>query len=274
VSAIGIAAGLAIAGLVFLGHVNSDRYVLACEAERAVAERGRSFPPWGTHALEGEAWKPLKIAPETRCQPHEADEPQALARLYLAMIMEQATALLGAREVTKPDDAEVLLKQALLLTRPLEHEPEKLAHERNAQREEIEHLLGDVAYWRASAKLHDAATALAAAAKQFDSAAAQHPRHVSDAPAWAVYARKLVQELAAGPAGAAPAMPPVAAAGSAAVGSAAGAPTIPATEHPNVPAGVALPVEPDKPGADEPASAPAPAPASPDAGVPTGGVLL
>jgi hypothetical protein len=259
--AISIAAGLGIAALVFLGYANSGRYLLACEAERAVPQQGRAFPPWGNHALPGEPWKPLKIAPETRCQPHETDDLLALERVYLAMILDQATGLLTAREVTKLDDAEALLKQALLLTRPPEYEPEKLANERNAHHQEIERLLGDVTYWRASAKLHDAQTALTEAAKQFDSAAAQHPRHVSDAAAWASYARKLAEELHVGPAGTAPSTSPA--------GSPTASPAAP-TEHPNVPAGVALPVEPSKGRADGSPSTPAP----PDAGVPTGGVLL
>ena len=263
VAAFSIVAGLAIAAVVVLGRVNSERYLLTCEAERAVPEQGRSFPPWGTRALDGEPWKPLKIAPETRCQPHETDDPLALERLYLAMILDQATGLLTAREVTRPDDAEALLKQALLLTRPPEHEPETLAGERNQRHQEIEHLLGDVSYWRATAKLRDAGAALGEAAKQFDRAAAQHPRHVSDAPAWASYARKLGQELHAGPTGAGPSATPVAPLAPSAAS--------PAAEHPNVPAGVALPVEPDRGSAREPA------PAEPpllDAGTPTGGVLL
>ena len=264
VAAFSIATGLAIAGLVFLGRANSDRYLLACEAERAVPQGGRAFPPWGTHSLEGEQWRPLKIAPETRCQPHETDDPQVLERLYLAMILDQATALLTAREVTKLDEAEALLKQALLLTRPAESEPAKLATERTEHHQDIERLLGDVTYWRASAKLHDAAAALADAAKQFDSAAAQHPRHVSDASAWADYSRKLADELHVGPAGAtqAPA-PPI---------PAAPATAPPTAARPEAPPGIALPVEPDKGGsAGEP---PVTAPPPPDAGVPTGGVLL
>ena len=271
VAALSITAGLAVAALVFLGRMNSDRYLLTCEAERAVAEQGRNFPPWGTHALAGEAWRPLKITPETRCQPHETDDPLDLERLYLSMILDQATALLTAHEVTKLDDAEALLKQALLLTRPPEHEPEQLTNERNERHTEIERMLGDVTSGRASATLHDAEAVLMDAAKQFDSAAAQHPRHASDAAAWAAYARKLAQELHAGPAGAAPsASPPAASPASS---------TVPATEQPNVPAGVALPVEPGKGSADAPLVTPvapvAPVPPAPaDAGVPTGGVLL
>jgi hypothetical protein len=272
VSALSITAGLAIAALVFVGHANSERYLLACEPERAVPEQGRGFPPWGTRALGGAPWKPLKIAPETRCQPRETDDPRDLERAYLAMILDQATALLTAREVTKLDDAEALLQQALLLTRPPAHEPEKLASERNEHHKDIERLLGDVTYWQASARLHDAAAALADAAKQFDSAAAQHPRHVSDAAAWASYARRLAQELRAGPSGATPATQstPSPSPAAPAAASPAVSPASATTEHPNVPVGVALPVEAGKGSMDEPPPAAPP----PDAGVPTGGVLL
>ncbi|HEX7841880.1 MAG TPA: hypothetical protein VF469_30630, partial [Kofleriaceae bacterium] len=190
-AALGITVGLGIAALVVVGYLNSDRYVLACEAERAVPEQGRGFPPWGTRALSGEPWRPLKIAPQTRCQPQETDDPLVLERAFLAMVLDQATALLTAREVTRVDDAEALLQQGLLLTRPpVEHEPEPLAQKRTEHHQEIERLLGDVAYWRATARLREAATALGDAAAKFDAAVAQHPRHVSDAGAWAAYARK------------------------------------------------------------------------------------
>jgi hypothetical protein len=270
---------LGIASLVLLGYLNSARYVLACESERAVPEQGRGFPPWGTHALGGEPWRPLKIAPETRCQPQDTDDPLVLERAYLAMVLDQATALLTAREVTRIDDAEALLKQALLLTRPPEHEPEPLARQRTEHHQEVERLLGDVTYWRATAKLRDAATALGDAAKQFDAAVAQHPRHATDAGAWAAYARRLAQELHAGPAGSTPSAARPAGAGPAAAPSPAGAGSaaaVPpaaaaaaAAEPAGVPAGVALPVEPDKPASPPPEAAP-----PPDAGAPTGGVLL
>jgi hypothetical protein len=268
VAAASLAVGVAIATLVILGHFNSARYLLACEAERAVPEQGRTFPPWGTHALDGEAWKPLKIAPETRCQARETDDVLVIERLYLAMLLDQAAGLLTAREVTRIDDAEALLKQALLLTRPPEEEPAKLAAERSERHKEIEQLLGDVGYWRAQAKLRDAAAALTEAAKQLDRAAAQHPRHVTDAPAWASYARRLAEELHAGPAGATPA------AGASGPSPAPAAPASSAAEHPIAPAGTALPIEPDKGSASEP---PAAVPPTVDAGVsppPTGGVLL
>jgi hypothetical protein len=253
VAAATIVVGVGIAAIVVLGYFNSTRYLLACEAERAVPEQGRRFPPWGSHALDGEAWKPLKIPAETRCQARETDDAVVLERLYLAMVLDQATAMLTAREVTQIDDAEALLKQGLLLTRPADGEPAKLAAERNQHHADIEHLLGDVGYWRARAKLRDAAAGVADAAKQFEAATARHPLHVSDAPAWASYARRLAQELRTGPTA------PTAAAPS---------PSPPA-EHPGVPVGSELPIEPAAP------SEAAPAAPSPDAGVTTtGGVLL
>jgi hypothetical protein len=212
-------------------------------------------------ALDGDPWHPLKIAPETRCQPRETDDLRDLERLYLAMVVDQATALLTAREVTRLDEAEGLLKQALLLTRPPEHETDKLTAERNEKRHDIERLLGDVTYWRASAKLRDAATALGEAAKQFDSAAEQHPRHMSDAAAWANHVRKLTQQLTSGPAGLAGATSPAA-------GTPAAPPPLTSPDRPSAPPGTALPI-------DSAAATPeAPLAPAPDAGVSSGGVLL
>jgi hypothetical protein len=282
-------AGIAVA--VLLGYLNSDRYVLACEPDRAVPEQGRGFPPWGTRALTGAAWRPVKIAPETRCQPHETDDALVLQRVFLAMVLDQATALLTAREVNRVDDAEALLQQALLLTRPAERESEPLARQRGEQHEEIERLLGDVAFWRGQAKVHDALTALGDAARLFDTAVARHPRHVLDAAAWAARARTLADQLHAGSAApaASPAAPlspappssasasapslsapaPSSAAASAPAPSPAPAATTGSAGSASVPAGAAPPAE-----LDRPPRSPPPATPPPDAGTPTGGVLL
>jgi hypothetical protein len=114
-------------------------------------------------------------------------------------------------------------------------------------------MLGDVQYWRASLRLRDANAALVDASRQFDAAALQRPLHVSDAGAWAELLRRISDELHAGPNGAAAAFPP--------------SPT--GQAHVPAPQGTALPVDPAPPGAgsDAPATVP-------DAGVPTGGVLL
>jgi hypothetical protein len=239
--------GLGIAALVFLGRANSDRFAVSCEPEQVVAEQGRSFPPWGMHTLGGPEWKAIAIPPEAECKPRETENFDELTGWYLELLVDQASTLLTAREVTKVDLAEQHLKQGLLLARS----PDK-----RDQRKEIERLLGDVDYWRALATLRDATAKLGDAAKQFEAAAAQRPRHVSDASAWASYIRKIADELHVGPAGAHQSAFP-----------APGAP--PTAERPTAPAGVALPVEPTRP--SEPV---APPPAAPDAGVPGGGVLL
>ncbi len=241
--------GLGIAALVVLGRVNQSNLMIACQPQEVVAEQGRSFPPWGMRALEDAVkWKPIQIPPEAECRERETDDESELSGWYLDMLVERASALLTAREVTKVDEAATILEQALLHAR---------APERRDQRKEIERLLGDVGYWRASAKLRDAATALADAAKQFDAAALQRPRHVSDASAWATYVRKLADDLRAGPAGAQQSAFP---------------PMPPAPERPTAPAGTALPVEPDQ-GSAATGSEPVPvAPAG--AGTPSGGVLL
>jgi hypothetical protein len=269
-----LAAALAVAGLVgvgvlvLVGYLNSDRYVLACEPDLAVPEQGRGFPPWGTRPLAGATWHPLKIAPETRCKPVETDDPLVLERSFLAMVLDQASAQLSAHEVAKVDDAEALLEQALLLTRPPEQEPETLAKQRTERHQEVERLLGDVAFWRGAAKVRDAASALGDAIKQFDAAVAQHPQHATDAPAWAAHARRLAQDLRTGPSGALGATSTAPSAGAAAPPTASPSGERPAAAAPTAPPGTALPVEPEKSPANPAQAAP------PDAGTPTGGVLL
>lgn len=248
ISAIAIIVGLAIAALIFLGRANSEHYALRCEPDLVIAEQGRSFPPWGARELAGAEWKAIAIPPEAECKPRETDNPEELAAWFLGLLVDQASTLLTAREVTKVDLAEQDLKQGLLLAR---------SPDRRDQRKEIERLLGDVAYWRALATLRDATGKLGDAAKQFEAAAAQLPRHVSDAAAWASYIRKVADELHVGPAGAhQPAFPGAA---------------LPLAERPSAPAGVALPVEPDRSGSVPPV---APVATPPDAGAPSGGVLL
>ncbi|MGE0870083.1 MAG: hypothetical protein AB7P03_16075 [Kofleriaceae bacterium] len=246
VSGITIAAGLIVAVAVFAGRANSERYAIVCEPDRVVVVGGRAFPPWGTHPLEGAPWKPLKLPPEAECASIETTDVGELARSFLQTILKQTSALLTAREVTKIDDAEAQLQQALLVARSLTNDDA-----RAKQRATIEQLLGDVAYWRASAKLRLAADSLADAANQFDAAAKQRPVHVSDAATWAAHVRKIVEALRSGPKDDQPdASPPV-----------------PPDVKPGAPPGVALPVEP-------PRDAGAP-PSDPDAGgLPAGGVLL
>ncbi|MDX2089853.1 MAG: hypothetical protein SFX73_18500 [Kofleriaceae bacterium] len=251
IAALGLFVGTGIVATVFIGRVNSGRFRIACEANRMVVERGRSFPPWGMTSLGGAEWKPLEIPPEAECHQRETEDTAELATWYSKALVDQATALLTAREVTKVDEAEAQLKQALLVTRSLGTDDE-----RTNARTDIERLLGDVGYWRASAKLRTASDSLTAAAKEFDIAAAQRPRHVTDASAWATFARKLVDDLKAGPAGAQTAFPP-----------------LPPADRPAAPPGVALPVEPVA-GTGSGSAVEEPVAEPPDAGVPTGGVLL
>ena len=252
VGALTLVVGGGIAAMVILGKVNSERYLITCKADRVVVEQGRSFPPWGESTLDGAEWKALKIPPEAPCAPYETENKAELAAHYLDILKDHATTLLTAREVTKIDDAEAQLKQALLVARSLERDDDRID-----ARDEIERLLGDVVYWRASAKLRSASDALVEAANQFEMASAQRPRHVTDAAAWALYVRKLVEQLRAGPAGASPST----------------FPPLPPSERPTAPPGVALPVEPGA-GSGSAGTALEPVPPPADAGVPTGGVLL
>lgn len=257
VSAAATLVGLTIAAAVFLGRANASRYMLVCTADHVSPEQGRAFPPWGSHSLSGSEWRQLALPPNAECKPRETDDADELARWYLDMLVDRASTTLTAHDLlehipgpgaaataTNPlDIASAELEQALLLAR---------APERRDQRKDIERLQGDVEYWRAAARARDAAAALVESAKQFEVAAAHRPRHVDDASAWATFARKVADELHAGPNGAPPALPAI-----------PGEPRAPA------PPGVALPVEPPPAGSDNNAAA-----APPDAGVPTGGVLL
>jgi hypothetical protein len=236
--------GLIIVAFVFIGRSNASRYYFQCGAEKITAEHGRGFPPWGTRELDGPEWAPIAIPPQAECQTRETEEPSELAGWFLDALIDQARAKLTAREVTAVDDAEKQLRQAYLLAR----DPKRVD-----QRNEIDRLLGDVQYWRGIAKVKSANAALADAAKLFDEAAARKPVKVTTSAAWADYARKLVDDLELGPDALRPAMP-------------LGATPPPAREP--IPQGVALPVE---PAIDANMGAPI---TPPDAGVPSGGVLL
>jgi hypothetical protein len=245
VAAVLLIASVAIGTFVLLGHLNASRYLIACAPDEIRAERGRAFPPWGARELMGAEWKAIAIPADAECKPDETDDADQLAGWFLDRLVERAEKSLLARDPAQAEVASVQLQQALLLAR---------APERRDQRHAVERLLGDVDYWRATGKLTAARALLLDAAKQFDSAAAQIPRHVTDAAGQAAFARRLADDLQAGPGGVR--------AGSASTAAAAAA----TPEHPAAPPGVALPVEP-LPSASPP-------PPTPDAGVPAGGVLL
>jgi hypothetical protein len=250
---------IAIAVLVILGSVNSRRYAIICSADRISAEQGRSFPPWGMREMEGAEWKPIALPPSAECKERETETKAELEGWYLEVLLERASTTLMQPNLLEtvatptagkpgPPPLEVVsaqLQQALLLSR---------SPDRRDQRKEVERLLGDIDYWRASLRLRDASAALLDASKQFEAAAQQRPRHVTDAAAWGQYVKKLADDLRAGPNGAP---------------AAQSFPPTPTGERPTAPVGAALPVETPPPTADSDAPPPAP-----DAGVPTGGVLL
>ncbi|HEX5063245.1 MAG TPA: hypothetical protein VFV99_27905 [Kofleriaceae bacterium] len=254
IAAVAAVVGLGIAALVLLGRVSSARYVIACSTTQVTAEQGRSFPPWGSRPLTGPEWKPIALPANAECKPRETDDIGELGRWYLDVLVDRASTTLTARDLldsiqpNKPnplDFAAEQLNQALLLSR---------SPDRRDQRKEVERLLGDVQYWRASVRLRDASAALVDASRQFDAAAAQRPRHVTDAAEWATFLRRLAEELRAGPAGVQAVVTP------------GPQPGPQPGEHVTAPMGTALPVEPEGSGS-EPVE-------TPDAGLPTGGVLL
>ena len=256
VIALAIVIGLGIAALVLLGRNNSQRFVLNCTTSQAVAEQGRSFPPWGSVPLPGAEWRPIALPPSAQCKRQEVDDKSQLEALFLDLLLDRSSTTLTARNFLEAppvvdgkatasplDLVSNQLEQALLLSR---------APERGDQRKQVVRLQGDVQYWRASLRLRDATAAMTEASRQFDQAALARPMHVSDAGAWAELIRRLSDELKAGPTGVPAAFPPA-----------------PTGERPSAPTGTALPVEPTSTG-----SAAEPPPAMPAAGVPTGGVLL
>jgi hypothetical protein len=250
---------IAIAVLVILGSVNSRRYAITCSADRISAEQGRSFPPWGMREMDGAEWKPIALPPSAECKERETETKAELEGWYLEVLVERASTTLMRPNLLEtvdtptagkpgPPPLEVVsaqLQQALLLSR---------SPDRRDQRKEVERLLGDIEYWRASLRLRDASAALLDASKQFEAAAQQRPRHVTDAAAWGQYVKKLADDLRAGPNGAP---------------AAQSFPPTPTGERPSAPVGAALPVETPPPTTDSDTPPPAP-----DAGVPTGGVLL
>jgi hypothetical protein len=254
IAAASIFVGLLTLTLILLGRANAQRYFITCTTDQVRAERGRAFPPWGSQLMGGNAYKPIALPANAECKPQETQDLAELEHWYLDVLLERASATLTAPVLDAPDKpldvAEGELNQALLLSR---------APERRDQRKEVERLLGDVQYWRASLRLRDASAALSEAAKQFEAAAAQRPRHVTDAGSWAAFLERVVDELHAGPDG-------IAATGPTATTA---SPTNVAP--PTAPLGTALPVEPTP--TPSPTD-PAPVDAKPDAGVPTGGVLL
>ncbi len=256
IAAASVFGGLAIAALIFLGRANSERYAITCESSKVTAEQGRNFPPWGTRPMVGPEWKQITLPTNAECKPRATEPAAELGGWFLDALIDRASTTLTAKNPldaatgdakTSPlDVAQEQLNQALLLAR---------SPDRRDERKEVERLLGDVDYWRASLRLRDASATLTDAAKQFETAATKRPRHVTDAAAWSSFLRRLADELHAGPS----ATPTPATAAATATAA-----TMPA--QPTAPMGSALPIEPDDQGSAAPAAASPP--------VPAGGVLL
>jgi hypothetical protein len=250
--------GIVVGAVIIAGRINAGRYTLRCTTDKIIAERGRRLPPWGTLPLTGPGWKPIGIPPEAECTERHTRSRGELEDWYLVAAGERVTAYLTPRDTTgvptaDVDAADALLAQALLLTR---------APERRDQRADLERLLGDVAYWRAVARVRSAADTLDAAAKGFSDAAAQRPRHATDAAAWAERARSHARALRAG------ADEPLRAQAEAPLPPGAPGSTVPGTTPAAPVTGPPLP-----PGLAQPPTSP-PTAAPVDAGVPGGGVLL
>ena len=236
----------ASAVIVVLGQVHATNYALRCGAKEIVAERGRSVPPWGYERLGGPSWRPIAIPPDAECTARETEDVVQLEGWFLEALVEQATRKLSGAAPGDLDRAEAELAQALLLSR---------SPERRDQRKDLERLRGDVTYWRAVAKVKAAVTSLEDAARGFDDATAQRPRHASDPTRWSTFARATAAALDAGPDG---------------TGVPSPIPTSPSPSRPTAPPGIALPID----------SAPYPidAGALPDDAarrdLPSGGVLM
>jgi hypothetical protein len=232
---------LAIAALVLAGRSNAGRYRVTCGPSQLVAERGRSFPPWGYRPMSGAAWAPIGIPLAGECVARRTERLAELETWYLAAIGDQVAARLTPGEhgvaTEDIDAAAALVDQGLLLSR---------APGRKDDRAELERMLGDVGYWRARARVEQAAAALDEAARGFAEAAGRKPRRATDATDWAERAHRAAAALRGGTAvdvavdvGAAP------------------APSAPTVLGPPAPAGTALPVEAPAPEAT-PAAPPAP----------------
>jgi hypothetical protein len=243
---------------ILLGRENAKHYFVACTTNSISPEQGRSFPPWGSNPLRGAEWKPVSLPPNAECKPRETNNRAELEGWYLELLVDRASSTLTRKDLLEAipgaganakggvnplDVAAEQLNQALLLSR---------APERRDQRKEVERLLGDVQYWRAALRLRDASAALADAARQFEAASAQRPRHVTDAAAWSAFLQRIAGDLRVGPSGVTSSEP----------AAASGMPA-------HAPMGSALPPETPVPASDGEATE-----AVPDAGIPTGGVLL
>lgn len=181
---------LAIATIVVLGNFNSRYYYFVCGAETITAERGKTFPPWGSEVISGKQWEPIKIPPNAECEEARYESSEELEEAYSKALFAQAEARLLAGGTENVTVAAAQLDQALLLLR----DPN-----RKKRRDDILRLQGDVEYARARAQAAEAANQLAEAAQGFDKATKKVPRHTRDASKWAEFARKVQKMIELGP---------------------------------------------------------------------------
>jgi len=296
-----------VAGVVFLGQQNQQRYHLVCGEDDITAAQGRSFPPWGRSALEGKAWQAIPRPLDAPCEDRVFDSREGLVRSFAETLVARAEAWVTAREdgANREQLAEVQaqLDQAQRVLREL-RDPRAGLLELSGK---LERLRGDLDYWQARDRIDTAMAELARAAQHLDSAVAHDPHHNREnALMWQRVVARLQAELGRGTPGAVPGAAPGAvpgavpapapdsvpdpAASPAEPGAAAGTalpapetPVQPGTDSPSAPpvdsldpaagppsdAGPAS--APSVPGATMPANPPQP---PPDAGVARGGVLI
>jgi hypothetical protein len=178
-----------IAAIAIAGWFNHQNYYLVCGTDAIRAQQG-DFWPWGQSDLEGERFRPIPVPGEVLCEDIHFGSEEELEEAFLAALLDRTTAMLTSGDAETVDRAEKQIEQLFLLTRTEEH---------RAQRQKAQRLQGDVSYWRGYAAVEQAKKLLLESAKQFEDAATRRPRHSTDAHTWSKYARKIGEELGAGP---------------------------------------------------------------------------
>jgi hypothetical protein len=255
-----------LAVMIVLSYLNSRDYFLVCGAEKVTAERGSKFP-WGQTRLGGDELAPIKVTPDSACTAATFATLGELREAFAQVLINEASRRITTKIPEDIDEAERQLEQAMLLARTI---PSKRAA--------IESLRGDVEYWRAASELERVVGELEQAAAKFKSAAEMKPRHSTDAPQWSEFASSVAQDLHRGP----PELRNDRDYGPDTPMPFQGTDTSPAPPRDGTPT-TAIPADPDRPPAplgtalppivDAGPSAP-PSAGAPDAGIPTGGVLL
>jgi hypothetical protein len=262
--------GAIVAGVVFLGRQNQQRYFLVCGEDDITAAQGRSFPPWGRSALEGKAWQAIPRPLDAPCEDRVFDSREGLARSFGETLVARAEAWVTAREDGAGREqlaaVQAQLDQALRVLRELRNPGAGLPELSG----KLERLRGDLDYWQARDRIDTAMAELARAAQHLDSAVAHGPHHNREnALMWQRVVARLQAELGRGTPGAAPAPVLDPAASPAEPGAAAGT-ALPETQiQPGADSPPTPPVDSLNPAAGPTSDAgPAPAPAVPGAAVP------